>query len=48
MGLYYMGTLLMIVGFLICFNAIFRNPDGARPAPAAVTRDAGIERAVGD
>ena len=45
MALYYMGVLLMFVGFLICFNAIFGNPDSAKPAPAAVTREAGIERA---
>ena len=44
-GLYYMGVLLMLVGFLICFNAIFRNPDVAKPTPGAVTRDAEIERA---
>jgi hypothetical protein len=45
MALYYMGVLLMFVGFLICFNAIFRNPDVAKPTPGAVTRDAEIERA---
>jgi hypothetical protein len=43
-ALYYMGVLLMFVGFLICFNAIYRNPDGANPV-STVTRDAGIERA---
>jgi hypothetical protein len=25
-GLYYMGVTLMFVGFLICFNALFRTP----------------------
>jgi hypothetical protein len=38
MGLYWMGTLLMAVGFLICFNAVFRAAGGEKisrrePAP---------------
>jgi hypothetical protein len=37
MGLYYMGVLLMIVGFIICFNAVFRMPSGARSDSAAIT-----------
>ena len=45
MVLYYMGVLLMFVGFLICFNAAYRNPDGAEPVPAVVTQDATMERA---
>jgi hypothetical protein len=37
MGLYYMGALLMIVGFIICFNAVFRTPSVTRPDSAAIT-----------
>jgi hypothetical protein len=29
-GLYYMGVLLMFVGFLICFNALFRTPPSGK------------------
>ncbi|MDR1508699.1 MAG: hypothetical protein LBS53_03600 [Synergistaceae bacterium] len=29
-GLYYMGVLLMFVGFLICFNAVFRTPPSGK------------------
>jgi hypothetical protein len=35
-GLYCVGILLMAVGFLICFNAIYRVP-GARRTTQAVT-----------
>jgi hypothetical protein len=35
-ALYYMGVLLMTVGFLICFNAAYRTP-GARQTGRAIT-----------
>jgi hypothetical protein len=35
-GLYWMGVLLMTVGFLICFNAVYRTP-GARQTRQALT-----------
>ena len=44
MVLYYIGVLLMFVGFLFCFHAIYRNPDGTKSVPAVVTLDARIER----
>jgi hypothetical protein len=34
--LYYAGTLLMALGFLICFNAVYRVP-GAKRTTQAVT-----------
>jgi hypothetical protein len=41
-GLYYMGILLMVVGFLICFNAIFGNHSDVRPYPVTPKSSAGI------
>jgi hypothetical protein len=41
MILYYMGFILMTLGFLICFNAAFRAPLDADKEPVDIT--AGIE-----
>jgi hypothetical protein len=42
-GLYFMGILLMAVGFLICFNAIYRAPVVSKRESAAVVSSANIE-----
>lgn len=36
MGLYWMGTLLMAVGFLICFNALLGAPSNEKALSAPV------------
>jgi hypothetical protein len=49
-GLYYMGVLLMFVGFLICFNALFRTPSNGKakeisrsePAPVVYAGESNV------
>jgi hypothetical protein len=43
MGLYWMGTLLIAVGFLICFNALFRAPSNEKAVPAPVVSMDAVE-----
>jgi hypothetical protein len=47
MVIYYMGILLMTVGFLICFNAAFRTSPSQRMKPADITPGIGAESDAG-